>query len=119
MDKCPQCGFEPAPIWKNRRFHLYQKYARIDELEAWPDTKEIAAILRKIGPTKQSHNKVTWSDGYYNYQYREDGIVVRIAKKLAKDPDSMREPPKDTHRHKIRWLPLSQKKLLEEQNEGS
>jgi len=98
MDKCSKCGFEPAPIWKNRAWKLYQEYSRIDELEAWPEHRELAEILRKIGPTAK--NEVSYSDGYYNYQYRTDGTVVRIAQKLARSRDSMSEPGKATHKHK-------------------
>jgi len=95
MDRCPRCGYEEPPIWKNRMWQLYQEYTRIEELESWPDTKELAAILRKIGPIKKGFNKVTYSDGYYNYQYRADGFVIRIAKKFAEHPDSMREPHRE------------------------
>lgn len=110
MDKCPKCGYECEPIWKNRRFQLYQKFTRIDELEFW--NSELAAALQKNGSIKRSFNKPTYSDDYYNYQFRADGIVVRIAKKLAANPNSMREPSKESGKHT--WKnPKSQTKLNE------
>jgi hypothetical protein len=100
--------FEEPPIWKNRRFQLYQQYTRIDELEIWD--KVLAATLRKFGPT-HGFNNVTWSDGYYNYLLRDDaeGTVVRIAKKFCERPDSMREPRKEKGHHERK--PYRQKTL--------
>lgn len=80
-------------MWK-----LYQQYTRIEELESWDETRELALALRKTGPRKSRIIEVTWSDGYYNYCFKEDGFVIRIAKKFARHPNSMMEPTKEKSR---------------------
>lgn len=108
--KCPNCGFEEAPVWKNRMWQLYQQYARIEELESFEDTKELAAILRKCSPVVKGFNHVSYSDDYYNYQVRADGFVVRIPQKFAESPLSMREPHKE--KVKIPRVNPKQKRLM-------
>ena len=95
---CPKCGFSEPPVWKNRYWQLYQQYTRIEELESFKDTQDLAAVLRKCEPVKKGFKIVSYSDGYYNYQIRVDGFVIRIPIKCAESPDIMREPQKEKSR---------------------
>lgn len=89
------------PIWRNRWWHIWQQHCKIDDLAMWPQTRHLHAILEKIGRTPQKAiHEVTYTDGHYNYQYREDRTVVRILRAAARHPDTMQEPPKETHPHK-------------------
>lgn len=108
MNSCPECGFEEPPVWKNRMWQLYQQYVKIEELESFEETRKLAAILRKCKPVRKGFNTVSWSDGWYNYQIRADGFVVRVPIKLAEKPDSMREP----HREKSKIVIPTQRTLV-------
>lgn len=96
---CLECPHREPLIWKNRAFQLYQQYTRLEELETWDETKALAEILKQK-PKVLRGNEVSYSDGFFNYQIRFDGFVVRIPSCLTVSSDSMKEPHKESARKK-------------------
>jgi hypothetical protein len=63
------------------------QFTHIDDLRIWEPS--LAEILLKLGP-KKGYDSPTWSDGFYNYLFKEDNFVVRLPRKCAVHPDSVR-----------------------------
>ena len=97
MSRCSGCGKEESPIWRNRQYQLYQQFTHIDDIRIWEPW--LAEILLKLGP-KEGFGSPSWTDGYWNYLFKEDNMVVRIPRKCAIHPDSMREPPREKADHR-------------------
>lgn len=96
MRICPKCGYKDALCWRGRMYHLYTDYCKIDELEFWD--KHLANCLRFSREIRRmgKQNIQFYSDGIYNYGLREDGTIIRIAREDAREPNSLKEPPKET-----------------------
>lgn len=77
-------------------YHLYTDYTKFDEFKEWyrklARFLEASTDIRKMGKQRVKF----FSDGLYNYGLREDGTVIRIAKKYAEQPMSLKEPRKET-----------------------
>jgi len=78
-------------IWKNRMWRLYQQYAHVEEVESFEP---------EIARAREAYPKI-WTDGTYKYQMSKDGsMIIRIHKNLTRAPETMQEPPLETHKHR-------------------
>lgn len=114
MRICKNCGEKESPIWRNRMYHLYTQYCRIDELKEWePEIAEKLVASTEVRKMGRQEIKF-YSDGFYNYGLRQDGFVIRIYKLDARDPDSLKEPEHETPDHmKKRKIEDMQKQIDE------
>lgn len=120
MRICPECGHADPPCWRSRMYHLYTDYCKLGELRFWnpslAEKLEQSEELRLMGTIRQriigttKHHRVPcqgkfYTDGVYNYGLRLEGLrenntVIRIARQDARDPNNLKEPPKETPHHK-------------------
>ena len=104
MRKCPNCGFQEPPIWRQTLRRLYTEYCHIDDLETWD--KELAAQLRE--------KKYVFKDGV-KYVLNTVGYIHRIDAFLCAHPEpenpSITEPNKEKHKARILGRKRGQTKL--------
>ena len=121
MRICPDCGHADPPCWRSRMYHLYTDFCKLGELKFWnPNlTKELeqSEELRPMGTIRQRIVGTTkfkripcfgkfYTDGTYNYGLKLEGLednntVIRIARIDAREPNSLKEPQKETgHKNK-------------------
>jgi endogenous inhibitor of DNA gyrase (YacG/DUF329 family) len=90
MRKCPRCGFEEPPIWRNTAHRLYTQHCFLTDLEEWD--RELADVLRV--------QKYVFRDGF-KYRLSPKGIVHRIEAACCRWPDpknpSLNEPHTEKH----------------------
>jgi len=96
MRICPKCGYKDYPCWRQRMYSLYTDYCKLDELEFWD--KGLVWFINNANDIRQMGKQQIkfYTDGIYNYGLREDNTVIRIAREDAREPDSLKEPPKET-----------------------